>query len=186
MGKHHPHDDKFTFDFIKSCLSYDENTGFFTWMPRPRDHFKSGRAWKMWNTRYAGERAGSINDKGYVVISLCGIEILAHRIAWLLTTGNWPKVHMDHLNGETSDNSIANIRCVTRIENMMNKSRYSNNSSGVTGVYWIKSMDRWKANITVNGKNTHLGYFREILDAVAARKTAEADNGFHENHGRSK
>ena len=59
------------------------------------------------------------------------------------------------------------------------------NSSGVPGVFWYKRRDGWIAQIYVDGKQRHLGFFDNLLDAVAARKSAEIEHGFHPNHDRA-
>lgn len=48
----------------------------------------------------------------------------------------------------------------------MNKKPYK-------GVYYCKTMGKWYAKITINGKTHHLGYFDYFEDAVVARKDAE-------------
>ena len=58
------------------------------------------------------------------------------------------------------------------------------NASGVTGVFWYKRRDGWIAQIYVDGKQRHLGFFDNLLDAVAARKSAEIEYNYHPNHGR--
>ena len=44
---------------------------------------------------------------------------------------------------------------------------------GLTGVCWSKDKSRWRASICVNGKNIHLGYKRDMSDAIAVRREAE-------------
>ena len=49
----------------------------------------------------------------------------------------------------------------------------SNNTSGITGVYWKKDRNKWGARIVVNGKCIYLGYFANKEDAIKIRKEAE-------------
>tara|TARA_R100001132_G_C3270143_1_gene92340 strand:+ start:2046 stop:2186 length:141 start_codon:yes stop_codon:yes gene_type:complete len=42
----------------------------------------------------------------------------------------------------------------------------------------------WQARIKINGKLKHIGFYSDITDAVTARRRAEREHGFHENHGR--
>lgn len=49
--------------------------------------------------------------------------------------------------------------------------RRRNNKAGVTGVR--RCRNRWQAYIALHGKNTHLGTFDTLLDAAAARISAE-------------
>ena len=48
-----------------------------------------------------------------------------------------------------------------------------NNTSGITGVNYIKNIKKWNASIFFKGKKINLGYFKNIDDAIKARKDAE-------------
>ena len=50
---------------------------------------------------------------------------------------------------------------------------YSNNTSGCTGVAWIKENNRWWAYICINNSTINLGYFIDYNEAVKVRKEAE-------------
>lgn len=95
--------------------------------------------------------------------------VLLHRI---ILNCNDKRV-VDHINGNTLDNRKSNLRIVTRTQNNMNKCIQSNNTSGVTGVYFENKSGRWYSQITVNDKTYNLGCFDNFEDAVAARKAAE-------------
>lgn len=84
-------------------------------------------------------------------------------------------VEVDHIHGKQSrnDNRKSNLRPCIHQQNMMNIGLRRNNTTGVTGVYWIKNRNRWKAEITHNNKVILIGYFIEFEDAVNARKNAE-------------
>lgn len=80
---------------------------------------------------------------------------------------------IDHISHNKNDNRKENLRIVTSQENMMNKNLYSNNTSGVAGVSFDKSCEKWFAQITLNGKHIFLGYFSNKEDAIKARLEAE-------------
>jgi len=83
---------------------------------------------------------------------------------------------VDHINGDRLDNRRGNLRFANNAENMRNRTKLpAHNASGVIGVGWYKKTGRWKARITVNYKDIHLGYFTSFEDAVAVRKQAEKD-----------
>lgn len=139
-----------------------------------------------WNTRYAGAPAlSSVNGIGYRAGALLGTCQLAHRVAWAIHHGEWPK-NVDHINGKRTDNRIVNLRSVSRSQNQRNMKRNSNNTSGVTGVYSGYSPNTWRAAIKVRGRTIALGTYERKQDAMAARKAAERKYGFHPNHGRPK
>lgn len=92
--------------------------------------------------------------------------------------------YVDHIDHNTLNNQKSNIRLVTVQENHRNKRLMRNNTSGVCGVYHQKHSNKWKAMIKIDRKLVHLGYFRDKKDAIAIRKSAEIEYGFHGNHGR--
>lgn len=156
---------------LKKVLSYDAETGNFTWKI-----VKQGMQKNM--------KAGAQKSNGYIKICINKIQYHAHRLAWLYMTGEWPKKELDHINGVRSDNKWKNLREVTRTENNMNQKISSANTSGYIGVHWAKREQKWNAYIKKNRKRKHLGYFDNYEEAVAARKKAEKEYGFHANHGR--
>lgn len=82
---------------------------------------------------------------------------------------------IDHINRNTLDNRKCNLRICTIQENLRNQKR-PNNKTGTTGVsiikYW-KGKIGYEANIVVNYKKIYLGFYKNIEDAVKARKEAE-------------
>ena len=78
--------------------------------------------------------------------------------------------YIDHINNNPLDNRVQNLRVVSPQQNALNKSSARNSSSKYTGVSWYKKYNKWKASIRVNGKNTHLGYFENEVDAFNARQ----------------
>jgi hypothetical protein len=163
--------------YIRERLDYDPGTGVFVWrycetMPR------------RWNTRWAGKVAGTDHNHGYRQIMIG--RHFAHRLAWVIATGEWPQDQLDHVNGVRNDNRISNLRIVSNTENGRNAAMRSDNTSGVTGVCWAKREGKWMAYITVDQRLINLGYFDNPADAISARKAAEITYGFHANHGRPK
>ena len=135
-----------------------------------------------------GSEAGYIYEEStgvqYRRVKICGSMYKAHRLIWLLHYGEWPKQFIDHIDGNGLNNRIENLRDVNHTENLRNQRKSVRNTSGATGVYWCHYPPKWQARIRVNKKQIHLGYFTNKEDAIAARKAAEAEYGFHPNHGR--
>lgn len=159
-----------TIEFLNSRLNYNPESGVFTW--------KLAKGGKR-----VGDFAGSINDQGYVVIRINRVIYRAHRLAWIIMTGKAPINELDHIDGNRSNNSWLNLRDVPRLQNKRNQGRVISNTSGYNGVMWYKAGEKWHAQITVEGKAIHLGYFENLEDAIKARKEAETFYGFHETHG---
>lgn len=78
-------------------------------------------------------------------------------------------VSVDHIDGNSLNNQRSNLRLATHGENMRNRKRHSNNTSGYTGVYWDASKRKWRAEVRLNGKNKHAGYFSDVEEAAKAR-----------------
>jgi hypothetical protein len=84
---------------------------------------------------------------------------------------NEPAGEVDHINGDSLDNRVRNLRCCTRQQNGVNRGLQSNNTSGHIGVY--QSGNKWHAQITAGRKKIYLGGFDNKEDAIAARMAAE-------------
>lgn len=170
---------------LRQLLDYDPETGFLTWKHRPLSYFqddfhRAETRWKIWNGRFAGKQAfNRLHGNGYLAGELFGHGYMAHRVIWKWVYAEDPDGVIDHINRNRRDNRIANLRAVSWGENLLNRSKQSNNTSGYCGVSWAKSYGRWYAEINKGGKRVRLGYFKEIMDAVAARRAAERELGFH-------
>lgn len=166
---------------VRELVSYDRETGVFTWLARDRKWFTRVNQFKIWNGRFAGRPITRTGDCGYILVSLNGTQLKAHRLAWFYEYGVWPSGEIDHINHDRSDNRIINLRDVPRTENAKNKSVHSHNTSGTTGVG--RTRGKWVAYIGTNGRHINLGVFADKESAVVARRNAEAEHGFHANHG---
>lgn len=110
----------------------------------------------------------SVNLKGD------GIVIL-HRLIFGITDQTIKVDHKKHnkRNEAKYDNRKSNLRIVTLSQNGQNRSLQSNNTSGVAGVTWSKSHNKWMSQIGINGKTLYLGVYSNKDDAIKARKDAE-------------
>lgn len=166
--------------FIREIMSYDAKSGFLYWKHR-KDMPKT------WNTRFANKKVKT-NGSNQTGIKYNGqrFHMLYHRLLWCHYYGKWPESNLviDHINGDNSDNTIDNLRLVTHTENNRNRSTPKDNTSGHVGLYWMNSKKKWLVQIGSNGKNVHVGYFKNKDAAIAARKEAEIKYGYHKNHGR--
>jgi hypothetical protein len=145
---------------------------------------RRNNACAIWNAKQGETEANAISAHGYIRLSVFGSLILGHRIVWAMEYGEWPSV-IDHINGDKTDNRLSNLRQVSIAENNRNLPRRTGNTSGATGVCLSRN-GKWRAFITIDGKQIHLGEHKLKSDAIKHRKKAEADFGFHINHGRVK
>lgn len=170
---------------IKMLFRFEEATGRYFFNERPLHVFKSEKCQRYWNKRYVGKEAfTALDGEGYRLVIIHGKTHKAHRVVWAFHKGVWPTYNIDHINGIPNDNRIENLRDVSMQDNARNRRRVSRNTSGVTGVVWARAEKKWHAQIKVSGKCISLGNYSDKLDAIAARKQAEAQYGFHPNHGR--
>lgn len=171
-------------EVLRQLLRYEPETGKLFWRERGPEWFKCERDRKIWNTKNAGNEALNYLHKGYFVGTLLGVRVQAHRAAFAMHIGDWPSGCIDHVNGDTGDNRICNLRDVSIAENGRNQKRRSTNKSGTNGVSWDRASGKWRAQILANGKKINLGRFENKADAVAARAKADVKYGYHPNHGR--
>ena len=71
------------------------------------------------------------------------------------------------------DNRRSNLRFVSPSQNAHNHVKFSHNTSGVNGVQWDSSLNKWRANIWVNNKKIYLGVSKNFEEAVKIRKRGE-------------
>jgi len=167
------------YDHVSRYLHYDPDTGIFTWKVAV-----GGR-----KEIPAGSQAGSVNRVGStllprVIITLKSKRYYAHKLAFLLSHKKMPTGQVDHINHDTLDNRLINLRIVDNATNCKNKSRSKNNTTGVTGVYYCRSKLKWVAKIGVDNKLNNIGQYETFDEAVEARRKAEVQYGFHPNHGK--
>lgn len=122
------------------------------------------------NTRTVaiGDVAGTLGRKGYRHITCNGRRYRAHRIAWLIMTGNWPKNQVDHINGIRDDNRWCNLREATQSQNSMNQKIQNRNTTGYKGVTFSKSHNKYRAQIQIAGKKMRIGLYTTPEEAFEA------------------
>lgn len=117
----------------------------------------------------SGDIAGTLRKDGYIVISISKKPYYAHRLAWLFTKGEFPSYVIDHIDGNKSNNSIINLRDVSRKENQQNQiSAHAISKSGVLGVHYSNSRKKWIAQISINNKVKYIGEYQDIEMAKKA------------------
>jgi hypothetical protein len=173
---------------IKEFLSYDPDSGIFTWNRRDLHHFKSLNSQSRWNNRYSGKIAGSIysGETGYqcIQIALLGRVLKAHRLAWTYMTGNEPPEQIDHKDQDGTNNKWLNLADADGL-NSRNQSKRKDNKSGYSGVSWAKGTEKWCARShDLHGNYKHIGFFVNLEDAAYAVERFRAANGYTKEHGK--
>ena len=116
-----------------------------------------------------GDVAGSSNGRGYLTVRIDGNKYVAHRIAWLLMTGEWPDFEIDHINGVPSRQQVRpNLRASSHVrEHEESEDSTNNNTSRCKGVTWDKARQKWQTKICCNGIQYHLGRHTDLEIANA-------------------
>jgi hypothetical protein len=167
---------KLTQDYLKECLTYDPETGIFTWNERPVHHFKSQGFCDHWNKRFANKDITGVSDQGYIRMEINNRPYKAHRFAFLYMEGYLPEHGVDHIDRNRLNNKWINLREVGKKCNGQNCNLSKANKSGVTGVRWDKRLNRWISQIGINYERKNLGYFKDLDEAVWARYNEEVNN----------
>ena len=140
-----------TFEQARELLNYNPDTGAIT-----RKIKKQGKP----ITHKEGR---------YLTIHIDNVSYLQHRLAWLLYYGEWPKSHINHINGIKSDNRIKNLEDVSALVNGNSfRALSSKNTSGYKNVHFDVEKQKWNATKTYYGTSYFLGSYETAEEANAA------------------
>jgi hypothetical protein len=143
-------------------LEYDETSPSCLW-------------WKV-STNPAikiGKFAGSLKKTNYYEIGYNKKKYQCHRIIFEMFNGEIPEeLFIDHIDNNRENNKIENLQLATKSENNRKSLMQKNNTSGYKGVTLEKRRNIWRANILINLKYIHLGYFNDKLEAAKAYDSA--------------
>jgi hypothetical protein len=111
--------------------------------------------WRIGNSGYA-EIQTSINGKE--------VTILMHRVVMDAKKGK----QVDHIDSNRLNNQKENLRFSTQQQNVWNARPRKNCTSKFKGICWSKNAKKWRAQIKVDGKTKHIGYFDSEVNAANA------------------
>jgi hypothetical protein len=150
-------------DEIKKTFNY--TNGLLTWAIRPA------------NCVHIGDKAGYLDNNGYLRVKFKGKLWLVHQLVFLMHNGYIPKM-IDHIDQNKTNNCIENLRPVTKAENTYNCKARSNNISGVKNVHWNKRFGKYFVKLKSNGVMHHFGAYKDL--ELAELVAIEARNKFHQ------
>lgn len=118
----------------------------------------SGLVWKCDTKRRGiGEVAGYFSKTDRVIywrVSRKNKIFLAHRVIWMIHFGDIPQnMVIDHIDQDSMNNRIENLRCVTPDINTKNARKYKNNTTGFPGIFFVTSKTYLYVRASVGGKN---------------------------------
>lgn len=142
----------------KELFRYDPKTGSLT------RRVSRGR-WR------AGEPAGTIRTRVDATVHFEGRDMSMARFIYWLRTGEFPKAHVDHKNGNPLDFRWKNLRAATPSQNNANQ-KPRPNETGYPGVK--RHGTAFTATIAAAGWIYYLGRFKTAKAAGRAYKEAKA------------
>lgn len=168
-------DEGLTAEQLRALLHYNPLTGKFRWR-RDADHWRAGllagteaaMGLQQYKRPYVVMGIGYRSKRLRTLIGIHYRNYRAHRLAWLYVYGEWPKGYIDHINGDGTDNRIANLRLCTQTQNAGNTKKPKHNTSGFKGAYLEKRTGRWYGKIMFQRKAHYLGTFDTPKEAHAA------------------
>lgn len=144
---------------LRAIINYDPETGICTWAANRGTKIRPGMV------------AGCKNTLGYYFIGINGRRYYTHRIAFALMTGAWPDALVDHIDMDPANNRWSNLRLATKSENMRNRGKQRNNTSGAKGVS-LKENGVFAVELWLNKKKHYIGRFSTLAEAEAAYEEA--------------
>lgn len=125
--------------------------------------------------------AGTKSGHGYKKTRVNNKVYYIHQLVFLMHYGYIPKL-IDHIDGNTENNVIENLRESNKSLNACNSKLPAHNTSGTKGVSWAKREKRWIAKVQINKKVIHLGSFEDL--ELASLVADEARLLYHGKHAR--
>lgn len=128
----------------------------------------------QWCRYLKGSVAGSLHADGYVYVGFKKRLYMAHRLIWLIETGQWPRSEIDHHDGVRSNNKWKNLRDASVAQNRQNTLGQRTRQGPYPGVYEPAARPgRFNAQIKHKGEVIYLGTFSDPEGAYFARLAAE-------------
>ena len=140
-----------------------------------KSHGMSGtKLYKVWIDMKS--RCQNPNDTGYKNWGGRGIKICNEwqnpNVFFEWAKNKWATgLQLDRIDNDKGY-SPENCWFTTKSFQSVNKRPEARNSSGYRGINWDKQKNKWRARITINSKDKHLGFFENIYEANKARKKA--------------
>ena len=106
-----------------------------------------------------GDPSGTLDSRGYLVVTIKNRQYKVHRCIWFLHYGVWPDNGLDHIDRVKDNNRITNLRDVTQKVNMSNRGIRSDNKSGWSCVSWCNTKLKWCARKQFGETYKFMGYF---------------------------
>lgn len=155
---------KLTHSRVIVLFDYDSSTGNLIWKVSESNRIK------------VGDSAGAVARNGRRYIGVDGERQIAHRLVWFHQKGVWPSENLAPLNGDYLDTRIENLIEQTAQETVNKGKLRSTNKSGVKGVWFDKTKQKWAVQTVQNYRTTFHGYYETVEEAAAARESIKTED----------
>ena len=152
----------------------DFENGIVYWKPKGENDQPNLRLRNMWNSAWAGKEVGTVlssRGKSYKASRINNKGYRLHQLIYFLAGNNIEDgLVLDHINGNSLDNRLVNLRAVTQAENNRNvKACRKDSSTGVKGIYYAKAYNKSNNKFVVkvhhHNKQYSLGRYSNLKDA---------------------
>lgn len=155
---------EFKDDFI---IVYSSNKNIRFYVDKDDYELVKNYTWYINSKGYVATRSKK-NDKKYTMF--------LHRLLMNLDkTENYHEEEVEHIDRNPLNNRKSNLMIKKHSENMLNKSKYKNNTSGITGVNWHNKKQKWIVRVYKNSKTAFYKETKNFQEAVFLRLKAEKE-----------
>ena len=165
-------------EYLKECFELDPTSpSYLKWKKdRPLNHFNSTQSHKAWKSRTRNSQINSLDkDNYYIVFSNTffnkKIRYKVHRIIYAISNSEdcLNDSCIDHIDGNRLNNNPKNLRTATTSQNLLNRGKQKNNTSGHKNINFIKKRNKYRCRITIKTKEMHIGEFDTLEEAIEKR-----------------
>ena len=122
--------------------------------------------------RVRGRHTYYAKRNGKMITGVRGKKVFLHR--QIMKLKPFDRLEVDHRNRNGMDCRKNNMVVTTRSKNLLNSKVSSRSKTKVKGVSWNKNAGKYVAQMSINGRQTYLGYFRTIRQASKIVEQARA------------
>ena len=165
-------------EYLKECFEIDAaSPSYLKWKKdRPLHHFNSIKSYKAWKSKISDSQINLLDkDNYYIVFSHTFLNkttrYKVHRIIYVISNGedSLNDFLVDHIDGDKLNNNPKNLRTATVSQNLLNRSKQKNNSTGHKNITFSKKRKKYVCKIQVRRKEIHIGEFDTIQEAIEKR-----------------
>lgn len=150
---------------------FEYRDGVLYWKERPKNSRKPK----------GDMEAGTKSGHGYKKLTVNQKRFYVHQVVFLMQHGYIPEV-VDHIDGNTNNNKIENLRASNKSLNACNSKQNSKNTSGHRNVVWSVACQKWQVKVQLQKRGLHLGVFEDF--DLACLVADEARRLYHGTYAR--